>query len=112
MFQLKTDTIWELFISGPVSGGLFGGISTGVKGPFTPSQWMELEHQALIYKYMTANYPVPSNLLNPIKKAMESAPFSSSLGANIRPGKFALWSHITSILSFICTAVFYLHFVM
>ncbi|KAL1817671.1 hypothetical protein ACET3Z_020245 [Daucus carota] len=73
------------YTTGPVSGGLFGGISTGVKGPFTPSQWMELEHQALIYKYMTANYPVPSNLLNPIKKAMESARFSSSLGANVRP---------------------------
>jgi hypothetical protein len=34
---------------------------------------MELEHQALIYKYITANVPIPSNLLIPIKKALDSA---------------------------------------
>lgn len=45
---------------------------SGFRGPFTPSQWMELEHQALIYKYITANVPIPSNLLNPIRKAFES----------------------------------------
>ncbi|KAG5001424.1 hypothetical protein JHK87_022496 [Glycine soja] len=31
------------------------GALASVRGPFTPSQWMELEHQALIYKYITAN---------------------------------------------------------
>lgn len=84
--------ILKLYFSGSVSGGLYGanmnGMSAGFKGPFTPSQWMELEHQALIYKYITANYPVPSNLLNPIKKALESARFSSFSGANLRPSKF------------------------
>ncbi|KAM1048338.1 hypothetical protein ACFX1X_027798 [Malus domestica] len=46
------------------------GTFTGARGPFTPSQWIELEHQALIYKYMTSNVPVPSNLLIPIKKSL------------------------------------------
>ncbi|KZV39702.1 growth-regulating factor 1-like [Dorcoceras hygrometricum] len=41
-----------------------------MKAPFTPSQWMELEHQALIYKHIVANVPVPSYLLVPIKKSL------------------------------------------
>ncbi|MED6220392.1 hypothetical protein PIB30_044415 [Stylosanthes scabra] len=52
------------------------GIGIGIRGAFTPSQWMELEQQALIYKYITANVPVPSHLLIPIKKALHSAGFS------------------------------------
>lgn len=48
----------------------------GARGPFTPSQWVELEHQALIYKYMLANVPVPSNLLIPLKISLN--PFGSS----------------------------------
>lgn len=55
-------------------------ITMGVRGPFTPSQWVELEHQALIYKYMTANLAIPSNLIIPIKKAMDSAGLSSFSG--------------------------------
>ncbi|KAL9378703.1 hypothetical protein Peur_030038 [Populus x canadensis] len=53
---------------------------TGVRGPFTPSQWMELEHQALIYKYITARVPVPSNLIIPLKKSLNpyGLPFSSA----------------------------------
>lgn len=47
----------------------------GGRGPFTPSQWMELEHQALIYKYINDNVPVPHHLLIPIRKAFESAGF-------------------------------------
>ncbi|MFS7971345.1 putative transcription factor interactor and regulator C3H-WRC/GRF family [Helianthus anomalus] len=43
---------------------------------------MELEHQALIYKYMTVNAPIPSNLLIPIRKALETATFNP--GANLR----------------------------
>ncbi|CAA6653478.1 unnamed protein product [Spirodela intermedia] len=45
------------------------GVLAGVSGPFTPSQWLELEHQALIYKYLDANMPVPANLLVPIRKS-------------------------------------------
>ncbi|KAL2963792.1 hypothetical protein AAZX31_17G220200 [Glycine max] len=51
------------------------GALASVRGPFTPSQWMELEHQALIYKYITANVPVPTHLLIPIRKALDSVGF-------------------------------------
>ncbi|XP_027076603.1 growth-regulating factor 1 isoform X1 [Coffea arabica] len=47
------------------------------RGPFTPSQWMELEHQALIYKYIIANVPVPSHLLIPLRKSFNPCAFSS-----------------------------------
>lgn len=40
------------------------------RDPFTPSQWMELEHQALIYKHLVANVPVPPQLLIPLKKSL------------------------------------------
>lgn len=33
--------------------------------PFTAAQWKELERQAMIYKYMMAAVPVPSDLLLP-----------------------------------------------
>ncbi|KAK1433162.1 hypothetical protein QVD17_10068 [Tagetes erecta] len=62
-------------------GGLQGGMHMPVsryKGPFTPSQWMELEHQALIYKHFVANVPVPSNLLNPLRKSLNSFLFPGS----------------------------------
>ncbi|KAL6212346.1 hypothetical protein ACLB2K_017566 [Fragaria x ananassa] len=59
--------------SGSLNGATVHWTIAGGRGPFTPSQWMELEHQALIYKYITANVPIPSNLLIPIKKALDSA---------------------------------------
>ncbi|KAG8062099.1 hypothetical protein GUJ93_ZPchr0003g17492 [Zizania palustris] len=43
------------------------------KKPFTPSQWMELEHQALIYKYLNAKAPIPSSLLISISKSFRSS---------------------------------------
>ncbi|XP_073155319.1 growth-regulating factor 1-like isoform X2 [Henckelia pumila] len=51
-----------------LNGG--GGPFSRIKGPFTPSQWLELEHQALIYKHIVANVPVPSNLLVPLKRSL------------------------------------------
>lgn len=86
--------IWVLLIfcstgcnyGGLNGGSMHGGAFIGVRAPFTPSQWMELEHQALIYKYITANVPVPSNLLIPIRKALESAGFSTFSGGFLRPG--------------------------
>ncbi|GAA0164372.1 hypothetical protein LIER_20026 [Lithospermum erythrorhizon] len=84
-------------IPGYGNGGLNGGYThemvSGIRGPFTPSQWMELEHQALIYKYISANVPIPSYLLNPIRKALDSAGFSSILGLRsnaLRWGAFGL----------------------
>ncbi|CAL1395717.1 unnamed protein product [Linum trigynum] len=61
----------------------------GGGGSFTPSQWMELEHQALIYKYLTSNVPVPHSLLIPIRKALQSAAFSSFVSPGfLRPNTF------------------------
>ncbi|KAL3690372.1 hypothetical protein R1sor_016681 [Riccia sorocarpa] len=40
------------------------------RAPFTTGQWAELEHQALIFKYMMAGVNVPPDLLNPIRKSV------------------------------------------
>ncbi|XP_031275273.1 growth-regulating factor 1-like [Pistacia vera] len=65
--------------SGSLNVGMHGDFH-GVKGPFTPSQWIELEHQAWIYKYISANVPVPPNLLIPIRKSVQplGMPYSST----------------------------------
>ncbi|CAA0832830.1 Growth-regulating factor 1 [Striga hermonthica] len=54
-----------------------------LKGPFTPSQWMELEHQALIYKHIVANVPIPSNLLVPLKRSLYSYSLPGSYYPNL-----------------------------
>ncbi|CAN6202163.1 unnamed protein product [Urochloa humidicola] len=43
---------------------------------FTASQWRELEHQALIYKYMASGAPVPHDLVLPLRLAtgVDTAP--------------------------------------
>ncbi|KMT16661.1 hypothetical protein BVRB_3g049470 [Beta vulgaris subsp. vulgaris] len=46
--------------------------------PFTVSQWQELEHQALIYKYLIAGLPVPPDLVLPIQNSFDSSISSSS----------------------------------
>ncbi|KAJ8769292.1 hypothetical protein K2173_002496 [Erythroxylum novogranatense] len=73
--------------SGGYGTGSLHGPFARTRGPFTPSQLMELEHQALIYKYMAANVPVPSNLLIPLKKSMY--PYSL-LGASLGGSTFHL----------------------
>lgn len=40
---------------------------------FTATQWHELEHQALIYKYMVSGVPVPPELLYSVKRSLESS---------------------------------------
>ncbi|KAI9122809.1 hypothetical protein K1719_005698 [Acacia pycnantha] len=47
--------------------------------PFTPSQWQELEHQALIFKYMASGIPIPPDLVFSIKRASLDSPLSSRL---------------------------------
>ncbi|RDY02752.1 Growth-regulating factor 3, partial [Mucuna pruriens] len=42
--------------------------------PFTPSQWQELEHQALIYKYMASGISIPPDLLFTIKRSYFDSP--------------------------------------
>lgn len=74
------------------------GLLSGVRGPFTPSQWMELEHQALIYKYIIANVPIPSYLLNPIRKALESTCFSSFSGLRPNACEFLYYFNVVYLL--------------
>ncbi|XP_073155920.1 growth-regulating factor 1-like isoform X2 [Henckelia pumila] len=45
--------------------------------PFTAIQWQELEHQALVFKYMASGIPVPPDLLFSIRRSLDSS-FSSS----------------------------------
>ncbi|KAJ7979257.1 Growth-regulating factor-like protein [Quillaja saponaria] len=47
--------------------------------PFTASQWQELEHQALIFKYMASGLPIPPDLLFAIKRSSLDSPLSSRL---------------------------------
>ncbi|CAN6466493.1 unnamed protein product [Victoria cruziana] len=60
----------------PVGLGLGLGPGTG-QSAFTFLQLQELEHQALIFKYMVAGVPVPLHLVLPIWKSVVSSPMSS-----------------------------------
>ncbi|CAH8314601.1 unnamed protein product [Eruca vesicaria subsp. sativa] len=51
------------------TSSIHGSLMTGIKVPFSLTQWAELEQQALIYKYITANVPVPTSLLLSLKKS-------------------------------------------
>ncbi|KAL3497968.1 hypothetical protein ACH5RR_040700 [Cinchona calisaya] len=56
---------------GEVVGG--GGASgCYYRPPFTAVQWQELEHQAMIYKYLMAGLPVPPELVVPIRRSFEA----------------------------------------
>ncbi|ESW03481.1 hypothetical protein PHAVU_011G017700 [Phaseolus vulgaris] len=71
-------------------GGTLMGLSNGYYGrsPFTVSQWEELEHQALIFKYMLAGLPVPHNLVLPIQKSFFHHPtlsYCSFYGKKVDP---------------------------
>ncbi|KAE8696377.1 Germin-like protein 1 [Hibiscus syriacus] len=55
-------------------------ISTRNKCPFTPNQWQELEHQALIFKYMVSGVPIPPQLIYCVKTS-----FDSSLAPDLPP---------------------------
>ncbi|XP_057428531.1 growth-regulating factor 5-like [Lotus japonicus] len=50
--------------------------------PFTPSQWQELEHQALIYKYMASGNSIPPDLLFTIRRSYLDSPLPSRLMPN------------------------------
>ncbi|CAN8259421.1 unnamed protein product [Cochlearia groenlandica] len=43
------------------------------KPPFTQTQWQELEHQALVYKYMVSGVPVPPELIFSIRRSLDSS---------------------------------------
>ncbi|KAK4374143.1 hypothetical protein RND71_004820 [Anisodus tanguticus] len=44
----------------------------GFRPPFTAVQWQELEHQAMIYKYLVAGLPVPPDLVVPIRRSFDA----------------------------------------
>ncbi|XP_076905821.1 uncharacterized protein LOC143561706 [Bidens hawaiensis] len=48
-------------------------IMSSSRFPFTSSQWQELEHQALVYKYMISGMPIPPDLLFSIQRSLESS---------------------------------------
>lgn len=48
---------------------------------FTALQWQELEHQALIFKYMMAGVQVPPELLSPIRKSVAELNTFAALSA-------------------------------
>lgn len=45
----------------------------GGRYPFTANQWQELEHQALVYKYMISGMPIPPDLLFTIRRSLDSS---------------------------------------
>ncbi|KAL3635806.1 hypothetical protein CASFOL_020353 [Castilleja foliolosa] len=54
-----------------IGGG--GEVGYGVyKAPFTAVQWQELEHQAMIYKYLVAGLAIPPDLVMPIRRSYEA----------------------------------------
>ncbi|KAI0523595.1 hypothetical protein KFK09_005991 [Dendrobium nobile] len=71
------------YVSSNVS---MNGIVPGFRGAFTPSQWMELEQQALIYKYLAAKMPVPSSLVIPIRRNLNLSGFPSFASGSYRAG--------------------------
>ncbi|KAG5243517.1 hypothetical protein OIU77_030598 [Salix suchowensis] len=89
LLKLKTKTLrhfpyfsslFETFSSFLFQGDMI--MSGGNRFPFTASQWQELEHQALIYKYMVSGIPIPPDLLFTIKR---SGCLDSSLSSKLFP---------------------------
>ncbi|KAK8966964.1 Growth-regulating factor 1 [Platanthera guangdongensis] len=48
---------------------MMNGRNSSSRYPFTASQWQELEHQALIFKYMASGLPIPPDLIAPIRRS-------------------------------------------
>uniref|UniRef100_A0A2C9W3Y5 Growth-regulating factor n=1 Tax=Manihot esculenta TaxID=3983 RepID=A0A2C9W3Y5_MANES len=60
--------------------------NTRNRSPFTPTQWQELEHHALIYKYMVSGVPIPPELIYSVKRSLES-----SLASRLFPHQSLGW---------------------
>ncbi|KAJ1431053.1 Glutamine-Leucine-Glutamine, QLQ [Sesbania bispinosa] len=60
--------------------------------PFTPSQWKDLEHQALIYKYTASGISIPPDLLSTIRRSYLDSPLSTRLLPN-QPQHFG-WNYL------------------
>ncbi|XP_072969117.1 growth-regulating factor 5-like [Typha angustifolia] len=57
-----------------MNSSMAAGAGGGFRSPFTAAQWVELEHQALIFKYLIAGVPIPPDLLVPIRRSFEAVP--------------------------------------
>ncbi|XP_023546921.1 growth-regulating factor 5-like isoform X3 [Cucurbita pepo subsp. pepo] len=69
--------------------------------PFTAAQWQELEHQALIFKYMVSGIPVPPDLLYAMKRSSLDTPFISRLFPHQYPdGNTSYFSVLTRIIHY------------
>ncbi|XP_017240572.1 growth-regulating factor 1-like isoform X2 [Daucus carota subsp. sativus] len=66
------------------------GARNNTRFPFTPTQWQELEHQALIFKYMASGNPIPHELLSTIKTSSWD-PLSNLL--HLHPPQQIGWNH-------------------
>ncbi|XP_051131234.1 growth-regulating factor 1-like [Andrographis paniculata] len=64
-----------------------GGRSCNSSGrfPFTASQWQELEHQALVFKYMVSGMPIPPDLLCTIRRSLHDTNSSSNKSCFLTP---------------------------
>ncbi|CAL1376466.1 unnamed protein product [Linum trigynum] len=56
-----------------LSNARAGNRASSCSSPFTATQWQELEHQALIYKYMVSGVPIPPELLFSVKRSIDSS---------------------------------------
>lgn len=85
----------------PLMLGLGLGLGPG-KPAFTFLQWQELQHQALIYKYMAAGIPVPLHLVVPIWKSVAAAAASSSSSSSSSHHYPSCMSSCSSYSYFVC----------
>nr|ABQ01222.1 putative growth-regulating factor 9 [Zea mays] len=68
-----------------------GRAATAGRYPFTASQWQELEHQALIYKCLASGKPIPSYLMPPLRRILDSALATSPSLAAFQPQPSLGW---------------------
>ncbi|XP_009606791.3 growth-regulating factor 4-like isoform X1 [Nicotiana tomentosiformis] len=66
-----TSTSLGVGVGGGAQVGAVG-YDFGFRPPFTAVQWQELEHQAMIYKYLVAGLPVPPDLVVPIRRSFDA----------------------------------------
>lgn len=80
VFSLHFCLSLFLLFSGLCSGSFDANMNEAlarVRGPFTPTQWLELERQALIYKHIVANVAIPPSLFIPFRTSLSTFGFSS-----------------------------------
>lgn len=87
---LKVFSLWSPSM-------MLNATNTRNRSPFTPTQWQELEHHALIYKYMVSGVPIPPELIYSVKRSLES-----SLASRLFPHQSRKLYIIYLLFSFYC----------